>query len=762
MRHAFFLLLFTVSSLPAQESVLQERPGHSVHGQSFDEGPRRFAKLMGGTGEVHFPVTTTSPEAQKFFDQGVGQLHGFWYYEAERSFRQALHLDANCVMAYWGMAMANVENETRAREIIGKAVKEIDKASEKEQLWIRSLERYFAATQNAEERKAQGRRLERDWEAIAMMDANDLEARALVVYQAWWNSSRRGLDISSPLSLQALADDIFARQPLHPAHHFMIHLWDAEGHAHGLPAAAQCGPSAPQIAHMWHMPGHIYTGLERWNDAAWQQEASARVDHRHMMEDRTMPDQIHNYAHNSEWLIRNWNHVGRVRESLAVAKNMMEEPRIPRSRSVAENPDQKWDASGTAYALGRQRLVETLLRWELWDEVIALSETPYLDAGQEVAERLERDHLLALAQDAKGHFPEFSAARQRIIDELATLRAARTAALEKAETEAHARNAPPEELNKALNEATARHTDQISRAMDLVEELNVLNALGQSHQDEARELRKKLTRLPEDRAIRLDLRLGNLEDALKTAQALADKSKQQVQPAALLLEVLQASGKTEEAVKQFERLRSLAGWNDAELPILRRVHPTTDWHTPPPPASDLGPRPDLDSLGPLLWKPSPAPAWQLATADGQPVTSEQYAGKPYILICFLGKGCPHCVRQLQAFEPQAAAFNAAHLPILAISTDTPAGVAETLKLGQDGGTLPFSIFSDAPQLAFRGFNAYDDFEAKPLHGTFLVDANGLIRWQHISYEPFMRPEFLLQEAQRLLKFSGAAPAVAGK
>ena len=103
MRHAFFLLLFTVSSLPAQESVLQERPGHSVHGQSFDEGPRRFAKLMGGTGEVHFPVTTTSPEAQKFFDQGVGQLHGFWYYEAERSFRQALHLDANCVMAYWGI-----------------------------------------------------------------------------------------------------------------------------------------------------------------------------------------------------------------------------------------------------------------------------------------------------------------------------------------------------------------------------------------------------------------------------------------------------------------------------------------------------------------------------------------------------------------------------------------------------------------------------------------------------------------------------------
>ena len=49
--------------------------GHSIHGEAFNEGPRQRAYLMGGTGNVQFPVTTESKEAQAFINQGVGQLH---------------------------------------------------------------------------------------------------------------------------------------------------------------------------------------------------------------------------------------------------------------------------------------------------------------------------------------------------------------------------------------------------------------------------------------------------------------------------------------------------------------------------------------------------------------------------------------------------------------------------------------------------------------------------------------------------------------
>ena len=76
------------------------REGHSYHGEAFDDGPRQAAYLMPGMGNVDFRVTTKSPEAQKFFNQGLAQLHGFWYFEAERSFRQAAALDPDCAMAY--------------------------------------------------------------------------------------------------------------------------------------------------------------------------------------------------------------------------------------------------------------------------------------------------------------------------------------------------------------------------------------------------------------------------------------------------------------------------------------------------------------------------------------------------------------------------------------------------------------------------------------------------------------------------------------
>jgi hypothetical protein len=62
---------------------------------------------MDGMGMVDFPITTKSKDAQAFFNQGVAQLYGFWFTEAERSFRGAARLDPNAAMAYWGIAMAS-------------------------------------------------------------------------------------------------------------------------------------------------------------------------------------------------------------------------------------------------------------------------------------------------------------------------------------------------------------------------------------------------------------------------------------------------------------------------------------------------------------------------------------------------------------------------------------------------------------------------------------------------------------------------------
>src|SRR5215813_11783348 len=67
--------------------------------------PTLPAKLLPGMGTVHLAITTVSPEAQKFFDQGVAQMHSFWAREAERSFLQAAALDPSAPMPQWGIAM---------------------------------------------------------------------------------------------------------------------------------------------------------------------------------------------------------------------------------------------------------------------------------------------------------------------------------------------------------------------------------------------------------------------------------------------------------------------------------------------------------------------------------------------------------------------------------------------------------------------------------------------------------------------------------
>jgi peroxiredoxin len=125
---------------------------------------------------------------------------------------------------------------------------------------------------------------------------------------------------------------------------------------------------------------------------------------------------------------------------------------------------------------------------------------------------------------------------------------------------------------------------------------------------------------------------------------------------------------------------------------------------------------------------------------------------------YLGYGCIHCIEQLNLFAPAASQFQAAGISLVAISTDSVEGLHKTLEKSKSSDGFPFPIVSNEKLDVFRAYRAYDDFEKMPLHGTFLIDGQGLVRWQDISYEPFSEPDFLLKEAQRLLKLP-AAPMI---
>jgi peroxiredoxin/tetratricopeptide (TPR) repeat protein len=743
---SLLLLLLLASVLPAQEAPTAadaRKPGHSMHGEAFNEGPRQAARLVAGTGEVHFPITTKAPDAQKFFDQGIGQLHGFWYFEAERSFRQAAALDHDCALAYWGMAQANVNNPKRAAEFMKEAVKRRDKASRREQLWIDAYAKYFAASKADEKERRTA--VVRALEDLTFEFSDDLEAKAFLVLQIWDNS-KHGLPLTSRRMLDGLCREVLAKSPMHPGiHHYRIHAWNNQnGDRRAIDSAARCGQSAPAIAHMWHMSGHTFSNLKRYQDAAWQQEAAARVDHAYMISSRIMPDQIHNFAHNNDWLVKNFGFLGRIDDGIDLAKNMIELPRVS-------------PTNAKSYTLGRERLIELLRLSEQWDDLLALEGTMYLEPHADPIAEVKRLRTLGDAAFAKGDRARGDAKLSALEAALKKARDERIAAADAAETKAKGEKKSEEETAKAMADALRKFNPRLDITTGALAELRLARALLDGRNEAARAELERTRDISSERQSRIWLQLGDKAKAEKLAREAIGKDDQQALPVANLAWVLWQVGKKDEAKKTFEKLRTVGAQADLDLPALTRLAPIAqelgwpaDWRTAPPARSDLGARPALESLGPFRWHPTAAPQWTLPDREGRTHSLADWKGQPVLVVFYLGSGCSGCIEQLNIFGPAAKEFSAAGIDIVAVSTDVAEGLKETFAKASDKAGFPFPILADPQLAAFKAYRAYDDFEKIALHGTFLIDRDGLVRWQDIGFQPFRDPQWLLGECKRLL------------
>lgn len=752
-------------------------PGHSRHGDAFDDGPRQKARLMPGCGVVRFPTSTKSDEARKFFEQGLGQLHGFWYFEAERSFRQAATLDPDFAIAYWGMAMANIENPKRATGFVKEAVKRKKNASLRESLYVAAAEALFAGdTVGVEARRKHIRAVEE----IIDEFPDDIEAKALLACFLW-QSSEKGLPIHSPMTVNALLDQVFLVEPRHPAHHYRIHLWDKAKAERGLKSARACGPAAPAIAHMWHMPGHIDAALSRFGESAWQQEASVRVDHAYMRDHQVLPSSIHNYAHNSEWLIRNLIHLGQPTRAREIAINMIEIPRHPTMNAL--------DRSGSAALYGRARLLDTLVRFEQWEAVVALADTPWLDPSDDPAEQARRLRALGRAQYSLGRGGEGDRTLEnlrKLHDSLGKSDSAKDKAPRDTKAKPSEKPSPPNKdapsgalAKSATNGQSAKDSKSVGGttpapiaavanayqqgrilvspkqvAAEAIKELEAWRAYA-TDRIKGVELLAKIRDFDKSTLAWAHAQAGQTGPAVELSTKAVGEAKNQVAPLAIHVAILDKAGKRDEARMAFDELRRVAGHAERDIACLKRLEGLAkalgypaDWRSPAP--LDLDPkRPSLESLGPFLWAPFPAPAWAVPIAGGKSLSLTDFKGRPVVMILYLGAGCPHCVEQLVEFGKMASEFRAAGIDVVAIGLDPP----DSASRRDATSSLPFPVASSGDLTVFRDYLAYDDFESLPLHGTVLVDGEGMVRWRDLGAEPFRQPGYLLAEAKRLLALS---------
>src|SRR5258708_37233288 len=95
------------------------------------------ARIDPGLGSLHWSVSTHNAKAQAFFDQGVRYVYAFNHESAVRSFNEAVRLDPELAMGYWGTALAlgpninldvDPDREKQAYETIHEAAKHLDHA----------------------------------------------------------------------------------------------------------------------------------------------------------------------------------------------------------------------------------------------------------------------------------------------------------------------------------------------------------------------------------------------------------------------------------------------------------------------------------------------------------------------------------------------------------------------------------------------------------------------------------------------------------
>jgi tetratricopeptide (TPR) repeat protein len=279
----FRILVLLVLSF-CLSSIAQDHSGHS------QANP---ATLMPGLGNAHHPVSTSNPEAQQFFDQGLRLIYDFNHDEAARSFQRATELDPKLAIAYWGIAEAVGPNYNdpasedrfkQAHEAIQKAVDLSSNASPSERAYIQAMAKRFPADPKADLKQAA-----EDYHD-AMRDVSkkypdDLDAATLFAesgmnLHSWALWHVDGTPEAGTEEIVATLESVIRRDPNHlGAIHYYIHATEASPHPErALAGANRLAALAPDAGHIVHMPAHVYIRTGDYEAAVKTNEQAAAVD----------------------------------------------------------------------------------------------------------------------------------------------------------------------------------------------------------------------------------------------------------------------------------------------------------------------------------------------------------------------------------------------------------------------------------------------------------------------------------------------------
>jgi len=717
---------------PLLDSVDQDAPLNLD--EAFLLGPWHAPIERKQIGVVSFPISTGSPEAQRWFEQGVALLHAFWYSEAERCFRQALATDRECPMLYWGLAMANERSAQRAAVFAEEAQRY---ASDREGLspiergWIDIIDKFYrgerarfkneAGLPTKEERARRRRERVRQIEAMAFAHPENTEVEAFLLRQVILDQSQHGDAIASYYANDQFAAKIAERAPDHPSRHYRLLLWLERDPARALPLVEGVVKSAPRVANMWRYAGEAHRASGDLVAAAshFQKAVNLGMEELHASP-AAMPDGIEGLVSDYEALIDTHTSMGDLTPARDAALALSKLPRT----FYLEKRHTHGQRMGGGYAAGQRVLGQLHLRLELWEDLLA--QFPIGEANGDWFAGASSTFWRGIAQANLGQLAEARLSLEGLENSVRQQRAKRvdddvqdwTAGLAHSlrtqiEFSSGEQKKPLEEVASATAWLTRDHLARLYHAAGLeAESLALIDA------ELARRPGQFLTV-----ANYSDLHFRNTD--LKNAFYAFDET--------------------------FRRNASLA---HPDLPVIGRLDKVATAMKLRPSRWRLQFPNESPPPRPLAWAPQEAPVWNLPDHSGKMTSLKDFRGKPIVVNFFLGVSCPFCRVQLNKFEPQLADFREAGIEFIAITSDNLENLqrvtgSDVEKSETGKKLLPFPVFADPGLNAFKAFRAYDDFDEFPMHATFLLDPKGRILWSDVGHSPFNHPEALLQETQRL-------------
>ncbi len=379
MRNAVVVYLFAVPALLLGHGVSAQAPNSHMPPSTPGTlaGWAKGAQLFDGLGTFHRKITTRSPLAQKYFDQGMRFVWAFNHDEATRSFAQAATIDPTCASCYWGVALTlgpnyNMPMMSSARGRVGwvavrKAEANARRATPVERALIAAVGKRYRG--NGEVDPSNSRPLlgayVKAMKRVATRYPNDLDvqtmyAEGLMNTNPWklWNADGTQNAGTQPI-LDAL-QYVLKRDPKHPgANHYYIHAIEASPHPEKAQRSAEVlNGMMPAAGHLEHMPAHILQRVGRYEEAAEANRKGAAADLAYLKK-TAAPDYYPMYLiHNFQFLGSAAGMEGRRAETITALREAR--AHIP-DQLLFAMPGLDWSASF---------IYDGFIKFGMWDDML--------------------------------------------------------------------------------------------------------------------------------------------------------------------------------------------------------------------------------------------------------------------------------------------------------------------------------------------------------------------------------------------------------